>query len=68
MYLYAKQIVRGYIDGKEKFYMVTDAVYELRMCARDNRAIDTIEHALEMEDEGIRLDLMGRALKILESS
>ncbi|MEE9983267.1 hypothetical protein [Agrobacterium pusense] len=48
--------------------MVTDAVYELRMCVRDNPAIDIIEHALEMEDEGIRLDLMGRALKILESS
>ncbi|MGO6679721.1 hypothetical protein AB9F42_02690 [Rhizobium leguminosarum] len=48
--------------------MVTDAVYGLRMCARDKPAIDIIEHTLEMEDEGIRLDLMGRALKIWERS
>lgn len=64
---YAAQIVRGYIDGKEKFYMVADAVYEMRMCVGGNPAIDIIEHALTIEDEGIRLQLMSRALKILEA-
>lgn len=64
---YAEQVVRGYLDGKEKSYMVTDAIAEMRICVRDHPAIGVMEHALTVDDEPFRLNLMARALKLLQA-
>lgn len=65
----AQYAFKGWLDGKEKAYLVIDAIQEIEDSFGKDilPAVDLARKALAEENEDLRLDLMAQALKDIEA-
>lgn len=65
---YATFVFREYLGGRERAYMVTDAVNELEVNYKERMkgVIDLARQALTHKNEDTQLSLMKQALELIE--